>query len=69
MTLSFGLKMFGYKLVICHNAFIYHAGSQSFIKRSNLDDIVQNHDYIAKKWGFDCLSYSVITEPEGNMLQ
>lgn len=67
--LSFGLKIFGYKLVICHNAFIYHAGSQSFIKRTDLDGIMQrNHDYIAKKWGFDCLSYSVVTEAEGNMI-
>ena len=30
--ISFQLKLSGYSLYVCHNSFIYHAGSQSFSK-------------------------------------
>ncbi|MCR5338420.1 MAG: glycosyltransferase family 2 protein [Lachnospiraceae bacterium] len=50
--LSFQLRNKGYVLWQCKNAFIYHAGSQSFLKRSDLNEIGErNLAYLQKKWG------------------
>lgn len=63
--LSLRIKESGYKLLLCHNSFIYHAGSQSFIKRDDLKIIAEkNHLYLTEKWGYDSLSYSTITKEE-----
>lgn len=44
----------GYRMVLCHNSFIYHAGSQSFAKREDIEEIITNHYLLFReKWGFD----------------
>lgn len=59
----------GYRLLVCHNSFIYHAGSQSFIKRNDLEEIFErNHDYMVSKWGYDNLIYSAMLEAENELL-
>lgn len=63
--ISTGIHVNGYRLLVCHNSFIYHAGSQSFNKRSDLDEIfARNHKLMTEKWGYDTLTYSVVTEAE-----
>ncbi len=50
----------GYKLLLCHNSFIYHFGSQSF-SQINLDyDVLltKNRRLFKIKWGFDILYYT-----------
>lgn len=52
--LSLAIREHGYELYICHNSFIYHAGSQSFRKREDIDAILsKNFDYLVNKWGYD----------------
>ena len=49
------LMQLGYKLYVCHNSFIYHAGSQSFgkLKSDAITNIfICNQNYMFKKWGF-----------------
>lgn len=54
--ISFQLKLSGYSLYVCHNSFIYHAGSQS---SSNVDtDYLleiskKNRTFMYNKWHFD----------------
>jgi GT2 family glycosyltransferase len=44
----------GKKLLICRNAFIYHAGSQSFAKRPEAEKLVEtNRRKFIEKWGYD----------------
>lgn len=53
--ISFQLLNKGFNLKVCHNSFIYHAGSQSFNKL-NTDKIhniyIKNREYLTRKWGF-----------------
>ncbi len=51
--LSLQICKAGYRLFLCNNSFIYHAGSQSFTKRSytELNDLQKrNLDYLENKW-------------------
>ncbi len=42
----------GYTIGIVHNSFIYHAGSQSFIKNKEVEALIESHYYLyLKKWG------------------
>ena len=67
--ISTGIHARGYRLLVCHNSFIYHAGSQSFNKRNDLQQIfARNHEYMVKKWGYDSLVYSVVTKQEACVL-
>lgn len=51
--ISMRITMAGYKLAVCSNAFIYHAGSQSFAHREGLEQIVEkNYQYFVNKYGF-----------------
>lgn len=51
---SLQLRKAGYELVVSHNSFIYHAGSQSFRKIGNYDELLASHRKIlVEKWGFD----------------
>ena len=53
--ISFQLINKGYLLKVCHNSFIYHAGSQSFKKMdlNKVHDIyAKNRKYLTQKWGF-----------------
>ncbi|MBR5969140.1 MAG: glycosyltransferase family 2 protein [Lachnospiraceae bacterium] len=59
------IRKAGYRLNICCNSFIYHAGSQSFIKRTDLNDMIdRNRKYIISKWGFDSLLHLAFSEAE-----
>lgn len=49
----------GYKLALCHNSFIYHAGSQSFAKRDDVCELLIEHQKLFyQKYGFDILKYA-----------
>lgn len=54
--ISFQLKSAGYSLYVCHNSFIYHAGSQSFSKVDTdylLEISKKNRTFMYNKWHFD----------------
>lgn len=58
--LSMQIQQRGFRLLLCKNSFIYHAGSQSFVHREDVDQILlKNHQLFIKKYGFDILKYSV----------
>ncbi|MCM1215148.1 MAG: HAD-IIIC family phosphatase [Lachnospiraceae bacterium] len=49
----------GFKLLLCKNSFVYHAGSQSFCHKENVDDILLGHHQLfLSKYGFDILEYA-----------
>lgn len=57
--ISMRITMAGYKLAVCSNAFIYHAGSQSFAHREGLEEIVEkNYQYFVSKYGFFANDYA-----------
>ena len=63
--LSLRVRELGYKLLVCHNAYIYHAGSQSFIKRNDTNELFRKHrELLVQKWGFDSSRYAVMTVNE-----
>ncbi len=46
-----------YHLYVCKNAYIYHAGSQSFVKRPDVEELIlRNRQRFIEKWGFDSTS-------------
>lgn len=56
--LSMKILKAGYKLLFCRNSFIYHAGSQSFAKNPDVEQILIDHyQLFIKKYGFDILKY------------
>lgn len=62
--ISFQLLNKGFLLKVCHNSFIYHAGSQSFnqINSDKIQLIYQkNREYLTDKWGFSPDSVRVNT--------
>ncbi len=63
--LSLQIRSHGKRLISCQNAFIYHAGSQSFRKRNDISELFKiNRVKIEKKWGFDPTLYASISENE-----
>ena len=57
--LSMKILKAGYRLLLCRNSFIYHAGSQSFSKCNDTDDIlVAHYQLFVQKYGFDILKYA-----------
>lgn len=58
-----GIRSLGYKLMLCHNSYIYHVGSQSFKERDNLKEILLRGSRIfEKKWNLDAVRYSALTD-------
>lgn len=54
--LSMKIAKAGYRLLLCRNSFIYHAGSQSFADRQDSDKILISHYHLfIEKYGFDIL--------------
>lgn len=54
----------GYKLVLCRNSFIYHAGSQSFAENPDAEAIFErNRQRFIDKWGFDSYTEPVSASP------
>lgn len=57
--LSVKISKEGYRQLLCKNSFIYHAGSQSFSKRDNINTLLDNHRKLfLEKHGFDIISYA-----------
>ncbi len=63
--LSFRIRQAGYRLNVCHNSFIYHRGSQSFLTRSDLQEMFEtNRNKFIAKWGFDSSEYAMMRPKE-----
>lgn len=57
--LSMRIQKVGYRLLLCHNSFVYHAGSQSFSKYPGADEVLVSHYQVfVQKYGFDILQYA-----------
>ena len=70
--ISFQLINKGYLLKVCHNSFIYHAGSQSF-KKMDLNKVhniyAKNRKYLTQKWGFSPEDVRVNMDLESHIKQ
>lgn len=63
--ISLKVRSLGYKLVIAHDAFIYHAGTQSFRKRDDLKKLFDDHRKILiEKWHFDSRVHCSVSDNE-----
>jgi GT2 family glycosyltransferase len=52
--LCYRIREFGYRFIVCHNAFIYHVGSQGIDQFEEAEKIAQhNREVFINKWGFD----------------
>ena len=50
------IRKAGYRLMLCRNSFIYHAGSQSFMSRGDTEKLFdRNFEYLREKWGSDMI--------------
>lgn len=57
--ISMKIMKAGYRLLVCRNSFIYHAGSQSFSQCRDVDEILVSHYRLfIQKYGFDILKYA-----------
>ena len=57
-ALSMEILRNGYRMLVVRNSFIYHAGSESFIK-TNYNEIIQkNYALFRQKYGFDIMKYA-----------
>lgn len=57
-ALSMEILRRGYRLEVVRNSFIYHAGSQSFIKTDYQKLLEDHHELFIQKYGFDILKYA-----------
>ena len=57
-ALSMEILRHGYRLMVVRNSFIYHAGSQSFVKTDYQKLLEKNHELFIEKYGFDILDYA-----------
>ncbi len=57
-ALSMEILRRGYRLKVVRNSFIYHAGSQSFIKTDYQKLLTEHHQLFIQKYGFDILKYA-----------
>ena len=68
--LSLNVRSHGYRLMVCHNAFIYHVGSQSFARRDDPHELFTKHrELIVKKWGFDSTIYAAMSPNEYSFIK
>lgn len=57
--ISMKIARAGYRLLVCRNSFVYHAGSQSFSHRPGVDELlVSHHQLFMDKYGFDILDHA-----------
>ena len=56
-ALSVEIQKLGYSLLLVRDAFIYHAGSVSFVKTGTNKLSFEHHDLFIQKYGFDILNY------------
>lgn len=57
-ALSMEILKRGYRLKLVRNSFIYHAGSQSFIKTDYQKLLEDHHELFIQKYGYDILDYA-----------
>lgn len=57
-ALSMEILKLGYRLMVVRNSFIYHAGSQSFIKTDYQKLLLKHHELFIDKYGFDIFDYA-----------
>ncbi|SES00671.1 FkbH-like domain-containing protein [Butyrivibrio fibrisolvens] len=57
-ALSMEILKRGYRLKVVRNSFVYHAGSQSFIKTDYQTLLNNHHELFIQKYGFDILEYA-----------
>ncbi|MBR0093527.1 MAG: glycosyltransferase, partial [Lachnospiraceae bacterium] len=59
------IRKAGYRLLLAKNSFIYHAGSQSFMSRDDLEALfTRNYKYACEKWGEKTIAALFPEEPE-----
>lgn len=57
--LSMKILETGHRLLVCKNSFIYHAGSQSFAGKTDLEELLLSHyEMFINKYGFPILDYA-----------
>ncbi|SFB95256.1 HAD-IIIC family phosphatase [Butyrivibrio sp. YAB3001] len=64
-ALSIEILKRGYRLMLVRNSFIYHAGSQSFIKTDYTKLLDDHHELFKKKYGFDIFD---VCYPSGTVI-
>lgn len=57
-ALSMEILRKGYRLKVVRNSFIYHAGSESFIKTDYNSIVQKNYALFKEKYGFDIMKYA-----------
>lgn len=57
-ALSMEILRQGYRLEVVRNSFIYHAGSESFVKTDYNSAVQRNYKLFIKKYGFDIMKYA-----------
>ena len=57
-ALSMEILRLGYRLEVVRNSFIYHAGSESFIKTDYNSAVQRNYRLFIQKYGFDIMRYA-----------
>ena len=68
--LSLNIRSHGYRLMVCHNSFIYHAGSQSFVRRDDTHELFTKHrEIVVRKWGFDSTIYASMSSNEYSFIK
>lgn len=66
---SLRIKELGYRLLVCHNSFIYHIGSQSFNQKKETESVIlRNYQYAIEKWGYDLFGSAMITDSQKEIL-
>lgn len=65
---SLRIRELGYRLLVCHNSFIYHIGSQSFNKTKTEPVILRNYQHSIEKWGYDNFGSAMIKQEEKDIL-
>ena len=67
--LSYRLLEKGYKLVLCHNSFVFHYGGTSFKKSNTVSaSLVNNKKKFIEKWKFDPEMYTAIKSRHISMI-
>ena len=71
--LSLRISEKGYKLMVVHNSFIYHKGSESFNNKNNIvhktinETLSRNYQYIQNKYGFNAIKDACIQNSEKDL--
>ncbi len=68
--LSLAIRDAGYRLLVAHNSFVYHAGGQSFRKTNEVEELFHAHrKLIVDRWGFDTTIHGAMSVNELNFVK